>query len=94
MRPSLKLSRRKALYLSLGGLGFAMASCAPQTPAPTSNAPANSPSATATSASPSAAASAQLAGGKTVALSGAGATFPAPLYQRWFAALWCLQCLP
>lgn len=86
MRPSLKLSRRKAIYLSLGGLGFAMASCAPQTPAPTSNAPvASSPSATATSASPSASASAQLAGGKSITLSGAGASFPAPLYQRWFA---------
>jgi phosphate transport system substrate-binding protein len=86
MRPSLKLSRRKAIYLSLGGLGFAMASCAPQTPAPTSNAPvASSPSATATSASPSASASTQLAGGKSITLSGAGASFPAPLYQRWFA---------
>jgi len=86
MRPSLKLSRRKAIYLSLGGLGFAMASCAPQTSTPTSNAPvANSPSAAATSASPSTSGSAQLAGGKTVTLSGAGATFPAPLYQRWFA---------
>ncbi len=86
MRPSLKLSRRKALYMSLGGLGFVMASCAPQTPVATSTSPtAASPSTAATSASPSASASAQIAGGKAVSLSGAGATFPAALYQRWFA---------
>lgn len=86
MRPSLKLSRRKALYMSLGGLGFVMASCAPQTPVATSTSPtAASPSTAATSASPSASASAQIAGGKPVSLSGAGASFPAPLYQRWFA---------
>ncbi|MFM7888902.1 MAG: phosphate ABC transporter substrate-binding protein PstS [Pseudanabaena sp.] len=86
MPPSLKLSRRKALYISLGGIGFAMAACTPQTPAPTSTAPvANSPSSPATSPSATASASAQLAGGKPVTLSGAGASFPAPLYQRWFA---------
>jgi hypothetical protein len=34
MRPNLKLSRRKALYLTIGGLGFAMVSCNSPAPAP------------------------------------------------------------
>jgi phosphate transport system substrate-binding protein len=86
MRPSLKLSRRKAIYLTLGGLGFAMVSC--NSPAPTPE--ATKPAATSTaSGKPTTDASsspaAQIAGGKPVSLSGAGATFPAPLYQRWFS---------
>jgi phosphate transport system substrate-binding protein len=82
MPPSLKLSRRKAIYLSLGGVGFALASCTSPEPTPTPTA-ASTGKPTAGSSSP--AAMAKVAGGKPVTLSGAGATFPAPLYQRWFA---------
>lgn len=82
MRPSLKLSRRKAIYLSLGGLGFALASCTSPETKPTATTAATT--AASTSAKPTAASS-QLAGGKSISLSGAGASFPAPLYQRWFS---------
>jgi phosphate transport system substrate-binding protein len=87
MRPSLKLSRRKAIYLSLGGLGFAVASCAAPAPTPAPTSPAASGTGTSTTAavSTSSPAAGQLAGGKTITISGAGASFPAPLYQRWFS---------
>ncbi|MEE3717029.1 phosphate ABC transporter substrate-binding protein PstS [Tumidithrix elongata RA019] len=86
MRPSLKLSRRKAIYLSLGGLSFAVASCTSSTPtATTETKPATSSPTSTTAANTPASTSAQIAGGKPVSLSGAGATFPAPLYQRWFS---------
>ncbi|CAN1209901.1 Phosphate-binding protein [Tumidithrix helvetica PCC 7403] len=86
MRPSLKLSRRKAIYLSLGGLGFAMVSCTSSTPtATTETKPATSSPASTTAANTPSSTSAQLAGGKTISISGAGASFPAPLYQRWFS---------
>ncbi|NUN64954.1 phosphate ABC transporter substrate-binding protein PstS [Pseudanabaena biceps] len=79
MRPSFKLSRRKAIHLSLGGIGFALASCTSSAPTPAPTSPAAvKPTATTEAVS-------KIAGGKTVSLSGAGASFPAPLYQRWFA---------
>lgn len=84
MRPSLKLSRRKAIYLSLGGVGFALASCTSPEPTPAPTTPAASGTSKPT-ASASAPATAQIAGGKSLSISGAGASFPAPLYQRWFA---------
>lgn len=69
---SLTRFKRRALLatLTFASLGLAVA-CAPNTdaPAPSANAP------TGTSGG----------GGDTVSLSGAGASFPAPLYQRWFA---------
>jgi phosphate transport system substrate-binding protein len=71
MLPSLKETRRVA-YLPALVLTVGLAACGPQTATPPS---------TTTGASPAA----NSAGGKTVSLSGAGATFPAPLYQRWFS---------
>lgn len=66
-------STRRAFLLSLVALSFGIASCQPQTP--------NTPSAdTNSSASPATDTS---AAGAT--LNGAGASFPAPLYQRWFS---------
>ena len=50
------ISRRRAGYLILGGVGFGISACGQ-------------------SVSPD----------QSVSLYGAGATFPAPLYQRWFA---------
>ncbi len=77
MSPSLKLPRRKAIYLFLSGIGFALASCTAPAPTP--------PAASGSTAPTVAATSAQLAGGKSLSISGAGASFPAPLYQRWFS---------
>ncbi len=66
-------STRRAFLLSLVALSFGIASCQQQT--------ANPPSAdTNSSASPAADTS-----GAGATLNGAGASFPAPLYQRWFA---------
>ena len=67
--------KRRAVLASLTAisLGFAV-SCAPST--------TEGPSAN--TAAPSAASPAA-GGGSAVTLSGAGASFPAPLYQRWFA---------
>lgn len=67
-------STRRAFLLSIVALSFGIAACQPQTP--------NAPSAdTNTSASPAA----NTTGGDSATLNGAGASFPAPLYQRWFA---------
>lgn len=85
MRPSLKLSRRKAIYLSLGTVGFALASCTSPTPTPPTKTPAASGSTTPPTGASASPTSAQIAGGKSISVSGAGASFPAPLYQRWFA---------
>lgn len=66
-------STRRAFLLSLVALSFGIASCQPQTPnAPTAD--------TNTSASPATDTS-----GAGATLNGAGASFPAPLYQRWFS---------
>jgi phosphate transport system substrate-binding protein len=52
-------------------LALGLASCAPQTTTAPGSSPAASPAATS-------------AGGASIAISGAGATAPNPLYQRWF----------
>jgi phosphate transport system substrate-binding protein len=66
--------KRRAVLASLTAISFGLAvGCTPSTPPETPS--ANS------SASPSAGGG----GGASVSLSGAGASFPAPLYQRWFS---------
>ncbi len=64
------LSRRRMLYL---GLGLILAGCG-ESPPPAADQP---PPAAQPKGEP-------VAGGKAVALNGAGASFPFPLYQRWF----------
>jgi phosphate transport system substrate-binding protein len=66
---SLKVTRR-AVSVSAAALALGLAACGPS-PTPPAATDGASPAAT--------------TGGGTVSLSGAGATFPAPLYQRWFA---------
>ncbi len=60
--------RQKLLASSLVALSLGVAACQPGTDAPTADAPTGDAPAT----------------GGVVAISGAGATFPAPLFQRWF----------
>lgn len=68
---SIQLWKRQAVIFPLVAASFGIASCQPQaTETPTG------------AVSPAAA----LAGGENVSLVGAGASFPAPLYQRWTAA--------
>ena len=70
-------SARRALFLPLVAVSFSIASCQPQTSqAPTGTEVGGS------SASPVAAGGNN---GANVSLTGAGASFPAPLYQRWFS---------
>lgn len=67
-------SERRAFLFPLIALSFSIASCQPQTtqaPIGTDSNPAASPVAA--------------GGGGNVSLTGAGASFPAPLYQRWFS---------
>ncbi len=65
-------STRRAFLLSLVALSFGIASCQQQTPtAPNAETNASSPAAN--------------TGGDSITLNGAGASFPAPLYQRWFS---------
>jgi phosphate transport system substrate-binding protein len=66
-------SNRKAFLISLAALSLGIASCQPQT----SNAPSANTNASASPATDTSAAGATL--------NGAGASFPAPLYQRWFS---------
>ncbi|HEY9631336.1 MAG TPA: phosphate ABC transporter substrate-binding protein PstS [Coleofasciculaceae cyanobacterium] len=67
--------RRRTFLATLTAVSMGLAvSCAPSSPDV-----ATSPSADATAASPAA------GGGGSATLSGAGASFPAPVYQRWFA---------
>jgi phosphate transport system substrate-binding protein len=67
---------KAAVSLPIGlALSLGIVSCTPQTPTA-------APGAMKTEASSAPAA----AGGKTIALSGAGATAPNPVYQAWFAA--------
>ena len=61
------------------GIALGLAACSPQTP--TAAPGAAKPDADVKSSSAPA-----MGGGATVALSGAGATAPNPLYQAWFAA--------
>lgn len=74
MFPSSKVARW-AFSTSAIALAMGLASCAPSTP------PSAPQGGTTGGTSPAAN---QSAGG-TISISGAGATFPAPLYQRWFA---------
>jgi len=78
LRPNfLNPSRVVAASLSAVALAVSVTGCGPRT--------ADAP--TPGTATPGTATTAQGGGsGQTVAISGAGATFPAPLYQRWFAA--------
>lgn len=74
---SLSRLKRRALLTSAAAISLGLAvACAPQSPDVAGN-----PS---TGASPDAATSSSGSGG-SVTLSGAGASFPAPIYQRWFA---------
>lgn len=75
MFPQLR-SARRAFVLPLIAVSFSIASCQPQT----SEAPTGT-----TDGSPSASPAAAGGNGANVSLTGAGASFPAPLYQRWFS---------
>lgn len=66
-------SARRALFIPVIAVSFGIASCQPQT----TQAPVGEGS---PATSPAAAGS-----GENVSLTGAGASFPAPLYQRWFS---------
>ncbi len=77
---SLLYSRRQVInsfcYLSYGVIGFAVSAC-------TSDPPVSPTTDTSTSVVSPPAPINILAGGKEIVISGAGATFPAPLYQKW-----------
>ncbi len=66
---------RRSFLIPLAAISFSIAACQPQST--TTQAP---PATGGTAASPVAA-----GGGGNVSLTGAGASFPAPLYQRWFS---------
>lgn len=70
-----RCSTRKVFFLPLVALSLSLASCGggnvPSTPISTGTNGATSPGGS--------------SGGGKVSLSGAGASFPAPLYQRWFS---------
>ena len=71
------LTSSKGLFAILPvGIALGLAACSPQTPTATPG--ATKPEASTTSQA--------TATGTTIALSGAGATAPNPLYQAWFAA--------
>ena len=73
---SLSRFKRRAFVTSLTALSLGLAvSCAPSSPDVAGN-PSTGASSPAEGSS---------SGGGSASLSGAGATFPAPLYQRWFA---------
>jgi phosphate transport system substrate-binding protein len=64
-------SYRKATRWFLAISGFTLTASLAACQSPQASAPATSPAA--------------VAEGENISLSGAGASFPAPLYQRWFA---------
>ncbi|MCU0565172.1 MAG: phosphate ABC transporter substrate-binding protein PstS [Oculatellaceae cyanobacterium Prado106] len=72
---SLNSLKRRAFLASLAALSFGFAAC--------QSTPPQAPSATGGGSAPAAGGAG--GSGKTAVLSGAGASFPAPLYQRWFA---------
>ena len=84
-------SGRKVFLLPLLAISFSVASCS--SPSNSASSPSNSASTStqgtassaSASASPASSTSRVAQGGGTVSLTGAGATFPAPLYQRWFS---------
>jgi phosphate transport system substrate-binding protein len=68
----------RPMWAIVAALGLTMSACAPKSPdiaTPT----------TGGAAAPTTGAAAPAGGGASGSLSGAGASFPAPLYQRWFA---------
>jgi phosphate transport system substrate-binding protein len=66
--------KRRAFLGSLAVVSLSFAACQTAPPeTPSANAPAGSPAAPAAG------------GGGTISLNGAGASFPAPLYTRWFS---------
>ncbi|WP_207714048.1 substrate-binding domain-containing protein [Scytonema sp. UIC 10036] len=65
-------STHKTVVTAFTALAVGLASCQPPTQTPTATSPGTTPA-------PGAAT------GDTISISGAGASFPAPLYQRWFA---------
>ena len=76
------LSKRSLRYTALAAVTALTISIAPCSGSSTT---ADSPSAEATSGEPGGASKLTLT--KDVTLTGAGATFPAPLYQKWFQDL-------
>jgi phosphate transport system substrate-binding protein len=78
-KSTVSLRSRPTIWTALTALslGLTVSSCTPSSPDI-----ATPPAGTTTGSTPAAA---PVAGGKGSSLSGAGATFPAPLYQRWFA---------
>jgi phosphate transport system substrate-binding protein len=76
-KSNLSLRSRSTVWIALTAmsLGLTISSCAPSSPDV-----ATPPTGTPTGTTP-----APAADGKGASISGAGATFPAPLYQRWFA---------
>ncbi len=77
-------SGRKVFLLPLLAISFSVASCSsPSNSASTST--QGTASSAGASASPASSTARVAQGGGTVSLTGAGATFPAPLYQRWFS---------
>jgi phosphate transport system substrate-binding protein len=69
-------TKRQVLLTSLLAFTFSIASCGSNAPTSTPQAtPGDAPGGSSTPAT----------GGKTVSLTGAGASFPAPLYQKWFS---------
>jgi phosphate transport system substrate-binding protein len=74
---SLNRFKRRAFLTSLAALSFGFAAC--------QTTPPQTPSATGGESPAGGAAPAGGGGGKSATLNGAGASFPAPLYQRWFA---------
>jgi phosphate transport system substrate-binding protein len=71
----MNLSRRQTFYLTIGALAAVASGCG--TNSSTIISPTPSPSVPETNAPK------QLAGGQNLVIRGAGATFPAPLYQKW-----------
>ncbi len=65
------------LTASAAALAFSLTSCGGQTESPTASSTASGTASSSASGSPVVT--------EKVSLSGAGATFPAPLYQRWFS---------
>lgn len=70
-------SARRAFVLPLIAVSFSVASCQPQTSQAPTGTTDGSPAASPATASGN--------NGANVSLTGAGASFPAPLYQRWFS---------
>jgi phosphate transport system substrate-binding protein len=71
---SKRLSRRATLFASAFALSIGVAACGPGTAPTATDGDSDAPPVAAGGG-----------GGDVVALTGAGASFPAPLYQRWFA---------